>query len=204
MAACLREQFEMTVQARIMAALFAGIVVIGLSSGALAATDSYRGGHESLTRAQAVEDLAVHDQQVLDDILAEALKTPDPSGYAGSTINIDALTLTILWTDPVPADVQKLAGTDPASGARVSVIVVRYSEVDITAAGRRVFASIDAEGLVRPNVIGATSDRSGLRIEVKPADLEKAQSQSKSFEELAGMSVEIVAGAEQAPRPLGG
>jgi hypothetical protein len=142
----------------------------------------------------------VQAQQILDDIVASALETADTSGYAGSAIDVDTLSATIRWTSPVPGDVQALAGTDPATGARLSVVIVSYSQDQVNAAGRRIFAATASEGLVSPNVTGATSDGAALRIEVRPVDLARARAEREAFAHLAEMPVQIVAGADAPPR----
>jgi hypothetical protein len=144
---------------------------------------------------------AIYRQQLLDDVVARALLTPDQSGFAGSSIDVGTLTVTLQWTAPVPDVIQNLAGVTD-TGVTVSVVVVALSEDQVSAGARKVFLAAEAGEVPVPNVIGAGVGVSGLRIEVKPADLDRACAALQRYAEIAGMPVEIVAGQPQPPQPL--
>jgi hypothetical protein len=144
---------------------------------------------------------AIYRQQLLDDVVARALQTPDQSGFAGSSIDIGTLTVTLQWTSSVPDDIQNLAGVTD-TGVTVSVVVVALSVDQVSAGARKVFVAAEAGEVPVPNVIGAGVGGSGLRIEVKPSDLDRARAASQRFAEIAGMPVDIVAGQPEPPQPL--
>ncbi len=77
-----------------------------------------------------------------------------------------------------------------------------FTEAQTLASGRKVFLAAAAEQVPDPNVIGSLADHSGLRIEMKPVDLERARGMRAKYVEIAGMPVRLVKGLPYAPVPL--
>lgn len=80
---------------------------------------------------------------------------------------------------------------------------VVYSEREILAAGKRVFAAGRAGDVPPPNVAFADANLRRLVLEMRPADLKKhdVQELEARFAEIAGMPVKVVEGADQPPQP---
>jgi hypothetical protein len=139
----------------------------------------------------------IHKQDLVDDVVEQMWKSPDTSGYARSTVDVDALTVQIMWKGEPPADVKRLAGTTP-DGVRVLIVDVPYNEQEIAAAGRRVFeVGMKGEIPVRPVAAYANEAFDGLVVEISSADYARSDlaALADQLAAIAHMPVTIQQGA---------
>jgi hypothetical protein len=145
----------------------------------------------------SVPAVRIHKQDLVDDVVEQMWKSPDTSGYARSTVDVDALTVQIMWKGEPPADVKRLAGTTP-DGVRVLIVGVPYNEQEIAAAGRRVFeAGMKGEIPVRPVAAYANEAFDGLVVEISSADYARSDlaALADQLAAIAHMPVTIQQGA---------
>jgi hypothetical protein len=151
----------------------------------------------------------VHKQDLVDDVVEQMWRSSDTSGYATSTVDIDALTVEIMWRGEPPADVKRLEGTTK-DGVRVSIVKVPYSQNEIDAAGARVFrARFRGQTSAQVTATYANKAFDGLVVEISSArrDLTALADQLAAIAQMpvtikpGGASVELDGAPDPQPPP---
>jgi hypothetical protein len=143
----------------------------------------------------------VYNQGLVDDVVERMWQSSDASGYARATVDVDALTVQIMWKGDPPADVRSLVGIT-TGGVRVTLVKVPYNAQEMIAAGKRVLRAGWLGKLpVRPVAAPANATFDGLDIVVPVAMLVRADHAAlrRQAAASAGMPVALTAGAGFAP-----
>jgi hypothetical protein len=143
----------------------------------------------------------IHNQELVDAVIERMWQSADTSGYARATVDVDALTVQIMWKGTPPPDVKSLVGLT-ADGVRVSVVDVPYNAQEMIAAGERVLRAGWRGALpVRPVAAPANATFDGLDVEVPGASLARSDRTAlrKKAAAIARMPVTVMPGAGITP-----
>lgn len=143
----------------------------------------------------------IHNQQLVDDVVERMWQSSDTTGYARATVDVDALTVQIMWKGHPPADVKSLVGVT-ADGVRVILVDVPYNAQEMIAAGERVLrAGWRGELPVRPVAAPANVTFDGLDVAVPVASLARSDRAAlrKKVSAIARMPVALTPGSSITP-----
>ena len=123
----------------------------------------------------------------------------DPA-FARSIVDYERLTLQVMWKGKPPPKIQAMEGTT-ASGVRVPIVNVPYSQGDITSAGRKVFAAANEGDFPLPVSSGANLAFDGLKVAFTVVQLETMDREAvaQQIKRLTGIPATIVAGEVGVP-----
>jgi hypothetical protein len=134
---------------------------------------------------------SVRSQELVDEALRPMWELVEGDGenspgYARATVDIDRLTVEIMWKGEPPAKVRALEGINE-SGVRITIVDVPYSQGDVTAAADKILALGRAGEIPRPTEVSSNDRFDGLRVGLQPTDASKVD-QARLAEQLKALT----------------
>ena len=144
----------------------------------------------------------VHHQELLDEARAPLERylrgkgdgEKDPA-YARGTVDVERLTMMLMWKGQPPRAIQAMEGTT-ASGVKITIVDVPYSQGDISAGARKIF-KLARDGEIPLPVSAGTNgafDGQEVSFTVEQLAVIDRTALSVRLERLTGIPTALVAG----------